>query len=223
MIKVQITGKTLKDILREHKNEIYKFIVANIHENRGELFDKSGNMPGHEPWAPLWELGRQGQPLLNRGTLRKSLGPNGPGGFTYIQGSKIIVGTKLKYAKLMNFGTTQMPDGKLRAKRAKALMIPVNKDVEAPLKLTKKTHEKRLLQLQQQLKSAKNRQKKRISEKIQRIKLQLQNRTYKTGKFIFRKWVRIPARRFDIWNEQDNAELMQALQTELVRILNGKN
>lgn len=225
MIKVKVEGKTLSDILKENKTNIYKFIIANVHENRGELFDRSGDMPGHEPWAPLWPLGRRAgeKPLLDRGTLRKSLGPGSPGGYAVVQGSQIIIGTRLKYAKLMNWGTTKMPDGKLKAKRAQALKIPVGKDVEAPLKVTKNSIEKRLQSLQSKMASAKNRNKKRLSQQIQTLKLQIKNRTYKTGKFIFRKSVRIPARRFDIWTEEDNKELMSALKIEVARILNGKN
>lgn len=228
MIKVEIKGKTLLDILKDNKKEVYKFIIANVHENRAELFDRSGAMPGHEKWAPLWELSpRAGdKPLLDRGTLRKSMGPNGPGGYSTVKGSEIEIGTRLKYAALMNWGTTKMPDGKLKPVRAKALKIPVGKDVKddkVNLKVTKKSVEKRLLNLQQQLKSAKNRQKKRIQMQIQTLKLQIQNRTYKTGKFIFRKWVKIPARRFDLWTKEDNAEMITALENELARVLNGKN
>lgn len=225
MIKVKIEGKPLSEILRENKKKLYKFIIANVHENRAELFDRSGEMPGHEKWAPLWPMGRRagGKPLLDRGTLRKSMSGIGPGGYSRVTGSEIEIGTRLKYAALMNWGTTKMPDGKLYPKRAQALKIPVSKEVEAPLKVTKKSTEKRLLALQQELKTAKNRQKRRLSQQIQNLKLQLQNRTYKTGKFIFRKWVRIPARRFDIWTTEDNQELMEALRIETARILNGKN
>ena len=225
MIKVTVEGEELSDILKKNEKLVYKFIIANIQENRAELFDRSGKMPGHEPWAPLWELGRRAgeKPLLDRGTLRKSLGPGSPGGYAVVQGSKIIVGTRLKYAKLMNWGTTKMPDGKLKAKRAQALKIPVGKEVQAPLKVTKNSIEKRLQALQAEMRSVKNRDKRRLSEKIQTLKLQIKNRTYKTGKFIFRKSVRIPARRFDIWTPEDNEELIGALKIELSRILNGKN
>jgi phage gpG-like protein len=226
MIKVTVEGKKLSDILKENRAKIYKFIIANIQENRGELFDRSGAMPGHKPWAPLWELSRRAgdKPLLDRGTLRKSLGPGSPGGYAVVQGGKIIVGTTLKYAALMNFGTTKMPDGKLKAKRAQALKIPVAKEVDAPLKVTKNSIEKRLKNLQAQLNEAKTKGAKRtLSRQVARLKMQIQNRTYKTGKFIFRKWVRIPERRFDIWTKEDNEELMEAVKIELSRILNGKN
>lgn len=47
----------------------------------------------------------------------------------------------------------------------------------------------------------------------------------KTGKggdnFIFRKSVRIPARRFDEWNEQDQAELNESLSNKIAEVLNS--
>jgi phage gpG-like protein len=225
MIKVTIEGKKLTDILKENKTKLYKFMIANMHENRAELFDKSGERPGHQKWAPLWPMGRRasGKPLLDRGTLRKSLGPGHQGGYEKISGSTLEIGTNLKYAGLMNWGTTEMPDGKLYPVKAKALMIPVGKDFESPVKLTKKTAEKRILKLKEEMRTAKKKKQRRLSKTIKKLEMQIQNRTYRTGKFIFRKWVRIPARRFDLWTDEDNQELMEAVKIELSRILNGKN
>ena len=40
-------------------------------------------------------------------------------------------------------------------------------------------------------------------------------------KFIFRKSVKIPARPFDDWTLEDEAELSEALRNKLIEVLNG--
>lgn len=161
--------------LRRRINDLQDVILATMQTNRGMLFDREGSHNGHEKWAPL-KL-RDGQILSDRGTLRKSIAPRNdgqtprvsPGGIVKFQGDMAVIGTTLKYAAMMNWGTTGLPGGVLRPVKAKALKFPG-----------------------------------------------------KNGKgSIFAKSVKIPPRRFDEWNEQDQEELDATITNKLEEILNG--
>lgn len=242
MIKGKVIVKNFPLLFANKKNDIFKFIAAQIQFNRGMLFDKSGAYHGHPAWKPL-KL-RAGKPLLDRGTLRKSLAPSkkpsgksvtgvsllvGPSGFVQYSGKTITVGTRLHYAKLMNFGTEQMPDGKLTAKNAQALKIPIPQGKRAgrgAIKLNKAPVEAKLKELQDSLKGERLLGKRsRIRKQIAATKKQLQTRKFKTGsdKFIFRKSVKIPARRFDQWNQQDQSNLMEAVREYVTTIINQES
>lgn len=117
--------------LKAAKEEINLFLAANMQTNRGLLFDAEGGRNGHQRWAPL--VFRNGMILAKRGILRKSIGPKnsglrpatGPDSIIRFTETTITIGTALAYARMMNDGTAKMPGGVLRAKRAKALKIPV--------------------------------------------------------------------------------------------------
>lgn len=161
------------------------FIAAQIQTNRGMMFDNEGADNGKPKWAQL--KFRKGQILSDTGNLRKSWSPSNPkgtpgtDGIVEFSGDTISVGTKVLYASLMNWGTTQMPGGVLRAKNAKALKIPLPSGMAAT-------------------KTAKQ-----ISKS--------------EGGFMFRKSVKIPARRMDLWTEQDDEEISIAVANKLMEIM----
>lgn len=122
LVEMALEFPDLAGKLKARKDEIELFIAAQMQFNRGMLFDSEGSYNGRPGWAPLKM--RQGQILKKRGTLSKSMGPNGSQGYVKRSGGEITIGTNVFYAALMNFGTTKLPGGKLRPKEAKALKIP---------------------------------------------------------------------------------------------------
>ena len=128
-VEVKFKWPDLKARVGKAEPEIRLFMAATIQTNRGLLFDSEGKHNGRPGWAPL--KFRVGQILSDRGVLRKSMAPfnadgkPGPDGIVVIQPDSITIGTTLLYARLMNDGTTKMPGGKLVAKNAKALKIPL--------------------------------------------------------------------------------------------------
>lgn len=113
--------------LKRAEDRINRFIAAGIQTNRGMMFDAEGGFNGHDKWAPL--KCRDGQILSKTGTLRKSISPSkagkqlgvaGPDGFVQTTGNLIrkttVVGTRVAYAAMMNWGTTGLPGGVLRPK-----------------------------------------------------------------------------------------------------------
>lgn len=188
--------------LRAAEEELNLFQAAQIQFNRGMLFDTEGRYNGHEPWEPL--RFRAGMILSKRGTLRKSIAPTnpngfaGPGGLVRFTSDEIQVGTTLLYARLMNDGTEKMPGGVLRPKRAKALRIPLPEGKSA-------------------LPAAKE-----LAKKTKRRKVARPGGGFEMKKFIFRKWVRIPARNFTSWNDADQEELSMATLDKVIQVLNRR-
>lgn len=188
--------------IKRHLNEINLFIAAQVQFNRGMLFDQEGAYNGRPRWREL--VFRNGQILSNRGVLRKSIAPvnpkgkPGPNGIVQFNGGTITVGTSVAYARLMNDGTTKMPGGKLVAKNAKALMIPLpgGKQASAVAKVLK--HESSTL----------------LKPKP--------GGGYSRENVIFRKSVKIPARPFDDWNKEDQQELDAAVINKLTQVMNSK-
>jgi phage gpG-like protein len=117
------------DKVRGAEPELNRFLAAQVQTNRGLLFDAEGSRNGHQRWPGL-SL-RNGQILSQRGKLRKSIAPRnsggqpGPDGVVSFDGDMIAVGTRLLYAKMMNYGTVGLPGGILKPKHAKALRIPL--------------------------------------------------------------------------------------------------
>lgn len=175
MIKIEWKMDDLLEKIQQNRRELDLVIAASLQTNRGMLFAKEGAYNGHPGWAPL--KFRNGMILSDRGTLRKSLAPQpatgmaGPDGIVQFQGDMVTIGTRLAYAAMMNWGTTNLPGGVLRPVKAKALKIPVPKSIDP-------------------------------------------------AGFIFRKSVRIPARRFDELNDQDQAELREVVTQKVLEILN---
>lgn len=176
-------------------------VIIAVQTNRGRLFSAGGDFNGHQKWKA--DIFRAGQPLMNRRTLAKSLGPNGKsgnagaGGFVKHPGmtkvGDVIVGTKLAYARMMNDGTTKMPGGVLRAHSGVlAIPLPAGKKATDVAKQLRKT-----------ARTVKN------------------PRTDKNEKVIFRKSVKIPARPFDTVTSADAKDFRQAAQAGVARVLRG--
>lgn len=170
--RVDITFQfpNLGDKLRGREREISLAIAAEMQFNRGQIFDKEGAYNGRPKWAPL-KL-RSGQILSLTGTLRKSIAPvsadgrPGQDGIVQFSGETVTIGTNLFYARMMNDGTTKMPDGVLRPVRARALRIPLG-----------------------------------------------------NGKVMYRQKVKIPARPFDDWTREDEADLQEAMAAKVTEVL----
>jgi phage gpG-like protein len=174
----------LAKVIKKHQQEINLFLASALQFNRGMLFDREGNYNGHEPWAPL--KFRNGQILKDTGTLSQSMAPKnntgtpGPHGIVRIGSGVVTIGTNLHYAWLMNWGTSKMSGGVLKATSAQALKIPLPKGKGAT-KGAKKASGGR--------------------------------------DFMFRKSVKIPARRFDNFTTEDRIELAEAVRSKVVDII----
>lgn len=195
MIEIKLKFPKFDEELRRRKKEIFEVLAATMQTNRAMMFDKDGEDNGKEKWAPL--KFRNGRPLQNRGTLRKSFAPMNDG----IRPGKsqgtivkynlpvVTIGTNLAYAELMNDGTTKMPNGVLKATRAQALKIPLPKGSKAT-------------------DGAKALRKGAVKDDD-------------GNAFIFRKSVRIPARKMDVVTEMDEREYAEALQNYISEILSN--
>lgn len=180
--------------------ELHMFIAAQLQTNRGLLFDAEGARNGGEKWkSPMF---RNGMALSNRGVLRKSIGPKASerpiinkGTIVRFAGDKIIVGTNLAIARLMNDGTVKMPGGKMVPTRAKALKIPLPGGKKA-------TESAKLLR--------------RGATTIQK---EVAPGKFKNERVIFRKSVKIPARPFDELTLEDKHELEVALANKIYQIV----
>lgn len=201
MIEVSMSFPKLSQRLTAARDAIAAELIVAIQTNRGMLFDAEGGYNGHAPWDPL--VLRTGQILAQRGVLKKSIAPSGssgkpgPGGYVSMDGRGVVtVGTAVAYAALMNFGTVNMPGGVMRPVRAKVLRIPLPKGESAN-------------DAAEDIKVGQRRKKIKAGEKLGR----------KDEYFIYRKWVKIPARRFDTITEQDAAEFAEAARNAIVEAL----
>lgn len=128
-VQVRLTVPKLDRKLARAKQHLDAVVLATLQTNRGMIFRREGAYNGRSKWAPL-QL-RSGQILARRGNLKRSLSPPnatgrpGPGGIARRRGNVLEVGTTLAYAAMMNWGTTGLPGGVLRPRRAKALAIPL--------------------------------------------------------------------------------------------------
>ena len=199
IVDLKFKFPNLGNVIREHRQEIDRFIAAQMQFNRGMLFDQEGAYNGHQKWDEL-KL-RKGQILTKRGTLRKSIAPRssngqaGPGGIVKFSGGIITIGSNLIYSSMMNWGTTKLPGGVLVPKNAKALMIPIPGGKSAT-------------------EGAKT-----LGKSGKKIKRDVGGKQKSTN-VIFRQSVKIPARRYDEWNDKDQEELTIALRNKLVQVLN---
>lgn len=180
LVSVEVKFPKWMDKMRQNEARIGLFLAAQLQTNRALLFANEGSYNGHQKWAPL--KCRQGQILSLSGALKNSIAPKGlggragPGGFVQIGGTLKTkyakVGTQLKYAAMMNWGTTGLPGGVLKAKkgvfgRTKVLSFKCG------------------------------------------------------GKWAFSHSVKIPARRFDTFTQEDKKEIAIAMTNLVAGILNG--
>ena len=202
MISILFKFPKLAAKLLANRWTVDREIIVAVQTNRGQMFTHGGNMNGHKGWASL--LLRSGQPLMNRRTLAKSIGPNGnsgkagDGGFVKRPGvtkvGDIIVGTKLAYAHMMNDGTSKMPGGVLRAKGGGVLKIP--------LPAGKKATD--------------------LAKTLRETATTVRNkRTDKNERVIFRKSVKIPPRDFESVTSADAKEFRAAAKAGVQAVLRG--
>lgn len=118
----------LREKLKRNEKRIMLFLAAQLQFNRAMLFKRGGAYNGHQAWKK--PLLRDGTPLSDTGQLKNSLAPQkgskapaegkpGPHGTLRISRGKVVLGTTLKKAKILNYG------GVIRAVNAQALMIPL--------------------------------------------------------------------------------------------------
>ncbi len=213
------------------ENEINLFIAAQMQFNRGQIFDKEGAYNGRARWKDL--VFREGQILSKRGTLRKSIGPfnpkgiPGPDGIVRFQGDSITIGTKVAYARMMNDGTAKLPGGVLRGKNSprKVLKIPIPQGYNAndnARNLQRAAMSKKIDELEDKRSRARTpKSKEKYYQQILRAKRKM-GLGEGPVKFIFRKSVRIPARPFDDWTQEDATELNEALKAKITQVLNRR-
>lgn len=205
-VSVTSSIKGWAERFRGKLTQLYLFTAAQIQTNRGMLFMTSGSYNGHETWPGL-KL-RDGQPLRDRGTLMKSIGPLtqktatgmrpafNKGSIVRYGADQVTVGTDLKYARLMNDGGTITP------KKGKLLWIPLPEGKRANDTVTKTTKGMK-----------KSGAKKGSMNGAPIVRL-------KNGKFfMLAKKVVVPPRPFDKLNDADKAEITTALTNEVARCL----
>ena len=194
-VKIDFKFPDWSEMVKLKTTDIMLSVAATLQTNRAMLFDQSGNYNGHRRWKdPLF---RKGKPLLNRGNLRKSIGPSNDGrkpgkatgSIVQINGNVVTIGTSLPHARILNDG------GKIVAKKAKALMIPVPGGKNATP-------------------AAKSVKPKKIGIK------QIDGKVRKQG-VIFRKSVVIPARNFDSLTSQDLKEVENTIKGKVMEIIGG--
>lgn len=221
--------------VKAHEGELNLLTAATVQANRGMLFDSEGSYNGRPGWAKLQF--RNGQILSKKGVLRKSIAPYnpngtpGPDGIVRFAGESVTIGTKLFFARLMNDGTANMPGGVLRPVKAKALKIPIPQgkaagpaaeDMQA---LHHQTKVSKLVRAYDKNEAQRGRKYK--PHKSQEILVRIDRLTQKMAsgkgpvKFIFRKWVRIPGRPFDDWNDNDQRELDATILSKVKSLMNG--
>lgn len=234
-VKMDFHFPKLAEKFKRHEDEIKLLMIATVQANRGMLFDAEGAYNSHPKWAPL--KFRQGQILKDRGNLSRSIAPGNPtgragiDGIAQFRGDMIEIGSTLAYARLMNDGTTKMPDGKLTAKNAKALRIPLppgkkasdfaktaSKTASTGRSFIKKTNEE-IKEMRSDIRSTLNPKRRRALGKLIKKKQDQINRTNPSSKYMFRKSVKIPARPFDQWNQQDQMEMEATVSNKLLQIL----
>lgn len=199
MISLKLTYPKLDEIMRQHEKQIVEVLAAAMQTNRAMMFDKDGADNGKKKWKdPVF---RQGRPLQASGDLRRSMAPMNdgrkpgytPNGVLKLQGNAVTIGSTLIYAKLMNDGTVNLPGGVLKPVNAMALKIPLPAG-----------------------KSATDAGKK-ASKGAHNITDQFGNKE----RVLFRKSVRIPARRMNEITMADEKEWADTLANYIAEILNN--
>lgn len=212
MIKIAFEMPQLDEQFKAHRKDMMLVLAASMQTNRAMMFDKDGADNGKEVWPdPAF---RRGRPLQAKGYLRKSMAPtndgikpgHGPDGIVRIGETEATIGTSLMYARMMNDGTTKMPGGVLRAVKAKALKIPIPPGIAKDMAYD------------QQKKAFKSGdiipKGKRAKAKAGIIKEGKQN-------FMFRKWVKIPARPMDTITSEDKQEWADTMANFIGELLNN--
>lgn len=233
MISFRLKTISLAAKLIKNRDNVKRIMAATMQTNRGLLFARGGAHNGHAPWKPL--VFRAGQPLKDKGALSKSIapahGPNEPGrspnGIVRLSGNVVTVGTNLHYATMMNWGTTKLPGGVLRPVNGKALRIPLPagkkaSDVAKGLAKGAKSGKSLARQVSDLEIQIRYTQSSELAEGLRRRYTKLRramDRSSEKEKYIFRKSVKIPARRFDEWTSKDQEEMVKTVGKALARIM----
>jgi phage gpG-like protein len=188
-LKIEMKFPDLAAKLEAKRHEVNLVLAANMQTNRGLLFDANGTRNGGAPWPD--PLLRVGQPLGARGTLRKSMAPG--------DGSIGPDGVVRIDDKIVSIGTA-LPYAAMMNWGTSGLpggvLRPVNAKVLAiPLPAGKRATEV----------AKEHRSKNRESGAPVNV--------------MFRKSVRIPARRFDVLTPADVAELAAARGEKIAQVL----
>lgn len=107
LVEIEFKLPDLAAKLKKYEKRIQLSIAASMQTNRAFLFDAGGAINGHEAWKPLKY--RDGVPLSDKGTLRKSLvsgqdGSVGTDGIVQFGSGEVTIGTKIFYAAINNYG-----------------------------------------------------------------------------------------------------------------------
>lgn len=131
MVEIRFKMPDLLGRLKRGEKRIVLGMLAAMQENRAQVFDSEGSFNGAPKWKPL--KCRDGMILSDTGALRRSIAPSsptglpGPGGAAFATGDlkkkEFYLASKLPYAAMMNWGTTGLSGGVLRAKPGKSLVF----------------------------------------------------------------------------------------------------
>ena len=194
-VAIEMKFPKLRARLLSKRSELALFLAAQVQTNRGLLFMSEGSRNGGDKWKK--PLLRSGRALQKSGALRKSLAPGtgraGPFGVVRILGDNVVVGTRVKYAQIVNKG------GTFTAAPGKAFRIPIPGGKGASP--TAKAIRSGLIQTNRGLRRA------GLSPRPTNV--------------IFRTRITIPARRFDILTVKDKKEIAIAYQNKVAELLGG--
>ncbi len=193
------------------ENDIFLFIAATLQTNRGMMFDDA-NAGRPTPWKD--PVLREGMPLSQRGTLRKSWAPqmgrdkpgNGPGSIVRYAGGVVTIGTSLAKAPILNNGGVILP------KKGKWLWIPLPRG--SALSSNHPTD------VAKELKASAGKRKKNQEWKWTKKPGQPIVVLGPGGKvWMLAKKVTIPPRPMNQWTVDDQKEVSEALKGKMERVL----
>lgn len=197
MISLKLTFPKLDEIFKLHEKDVMGVLAASMQTNRAMMFDKDGADNGKKKWKkPIF---RNGRPLQNTGALRKSMAPTNNGktpahaanAILRLSGPTVMIGTNLIYAKLMNDGTVNMPGGVLKAVNAQALKIPLPSGQSATP----------------------------AAKKARKGAVNIKDEYGNKEKVMFRRSVKIPARKMDILTKADENEFSMTMANYIAEVL----
>lgn len=230
VLKIKFTFPDWFGRMKKAEKRIGLFIAAQMQTNRAELFQHSGAYNGHKAWKkPIF---RNGKPLMDRGTLKNSIGPQGannqpitsPNGIVRVNWPKVTIGTNLQKAHILSYGgiikpvnakvlAIPLPSGKKATKAAKDARKGSSSKKDLAKKITALETERR------QAKSSKARA--ALDERIARYK-EAHEKGPKSQNVIFAKKAVVPARAFHTLTIQDQREITIALKNLVTGILNNE-
>ena len=124
-VEIDFNFPDFKQAGEKIRNALPGLIAAVLQTQRAMIFDDSGEYNGRSGWEPL--KSRNGQPLKDRGTLSRSIGPANDGitpgyatgSIVRLSDSIVTIGTNIAYAAVHDQGAViypKKPGGVLRFK-----------------------------------------------------------------------------------------------------------